>query len=130
MLTVTGPTEGEATPSLVVTREALCAQMGLGAYSSGWLARLREQIPVEELTAVEHVQIAGRRGHLRQLAWSAAGSSIVQFVGLVTAGEDGYAVVCSGPADRAAALEPVFRSLIADLRLDVTDVVPIEEASA
>ena len=37
MLTMVGPNTEGAQPNVVVTREALCDNLGLGGFSSGWM---------------------------------------------------------------------------------------------
>ena len=48
VLTLVGPPTEGAQPNVVVTREALCANMGLGGFSSGWVQKLADQVPVRE----------------------------------------------------------------------------------
>ncbi len=124
-MTLVGPSRDGFAQNIVVTRERLCDGMGLGAYSLGYVARLREQVPVRELAGVEHVTIGGRRGHVRQLAWTASDGdgvvSIRQLVGVVVDGADAYAVVATGTEDDAEAIEPVFREALGSILLDVTD---------
>lgn len=115
-VTITGPEESGVTPNVVVTREALCANMGLGAFSEGWVARLADEVPVRQLGGVEHVRIDGRRAHVRVVSWRAAGLDITQIVGLVVDGGDAYAVVGTASTDAFPALEPAFRSAITGLR--------------
>ena len=43
VLTMVGPNTDGAQPNVVVTREQLCSNMGLGAFSSGWVQRLADK---------------------------------------------------------------------------------------
>lgn len=121
-VTLVGPSRDGFAQNIVVTRERLCAGMGLGAYSQGYVARLREQVAVDELEAVEHVTIAGRRGHVRRLGWEVMDGddtvSIHQLVGMVVDGADAYALVATGTREDAAAIEPVFRAAIESMTLE------------
>lgn len=120
-VTLVGPSRDGFAQNIVVTRERLCAGMGLGAYSQGYVSRLREQVALRELGGVEHVTIAGRRGHVRRLGWDVVDGdetvSIHQLVGVVVDGSDAYALVATVKAEDAAAMEPVFRSAIESITL-------------
>ena len=116
-VTITGPVDDGVQANVVVTRESLCDHMGLGAFAEGWVARLSDQVPVTEIGEVEHVRIDGRRGQIRTVGWQAAGLDITQLVGLVTDGEDAYAIVCTASADAFGGLEEAFRGTIAGFRL-------------
>ncbi len=132
-VTLIGPSRDGFAQNMVVTRERLCAGMGLGAYSQGYVARLREQVAVHELVGVEHVNIAGRNGHVRRLAWTVPdGDSTVaihQLVGIVVDGEEAYALVATATEDDAAQLEPAFRSAIGSITLEPLDslVAPLAD---
>lgn len=120
-VTLVGPSRDGFAQNIVVTRERLCAGMGLGAYSQGYVSRLREQVALRELGGVEHVTIAGRRGHVRRLGWDVVDGdetvSIHQLVGFVVDGSDAYALVATVTEEDAAAIEPVFRSAIGSITL-------------
>ena len=112
MLTMVGPNTKGAQPNVVVTREALCANMGLGAFSTGWVQKLADQVPVRETRDVEHIEIAGSPAHLRLVEWEAAGLRLRQLVGLTTIDGDGYAIVCTVPSVQFDELEPQLRAVI------------------
>jgi hypothetical protein len=116
--TIVGPTIDGAQVNVVVTREGLCANLGLGGYSSGWVRKLNDQIPVEEHRPVEHIDIAGHPGHLRVVEWEAAGLRLRQLVGLVTIGGFGYAVVCTVPSSAFDEYEPQLRAIIETVHID------------
>jgi hypothetical protein len=118
VLTMVGPSADGAQPNVVVTRETLCDHMGLGAFSSGWVQKLADQVPVREAGDVEHIEISGSPAHLRILEWEAAGLRLRQMVGLTTIGDDGYAVVCTVPSAQFEALEADLRAVIAGTRID------------
>ena len=118
VLTMVGPSTAGAQPNVVVTREALCANMGLGAFSSGWVQRLADQIPVQETRAVEHIEIAGSPAHLRVVEWEAAGLRLRQIVGLTAVGGDGYAIVCTVPSAQFDEFEPQLRAVIEGVQID------------
>lgn len=121
VLTMVGPNTEGAQPNVVVTRERLCDNMGLGAFSSGWVQKLADQIPVQETRGVEQVEISGAPGHLRVVEWEAAGLRLRQLVGLTTIDGDGYAVVCTVPSVQFDELEPQLRAVIDGVRIERAD---------
>jgi hypothetical protein len=104
-------------PNVVVTREELCANMGLGGFAGGWVSRVADELPVHERRPVEHVHVAGHRAQVRCLEWTVQGTTVVQLVALLTADGHGYAVVCTAPAQAFEELEPGFRTVFEGLRL-------------
>jgi hypothetical protein len=118
VLTIVGPVTEGAQPNVVVTRETLCNSMGLGGFSSGWVQKLADQIPVQESRPVEHIEISGAPGHLRTVEWEAAGLRLRQLVGLTTIGGSGYAIVCTVPSVAFEALEPQLRAVIEGTQID------------
>ena len=112
MLTMVGPNTEGAQPNVVVTREALCDNLGLGGFSTGWVQKLADQVPVRETRDVEHIEIAGSPAHLRLVEWEAAGLRLRQLVGLTTIDGDGYAIVCTVPSVQFDELEPQLRAVI------------------
>ena len=118
VLTIVGPLTEGAQPNVVVTRETLCNSMGLGGFSSGWVQKLADQIPVQESRTVEHIEISGAPGHLRTVEWEAAGLRLRQLVGLTTIGGSGYAIVCTVPSVAFEALEPQLRAVIEGTQID------------
>lgn len=118
ILTIVGPLTEGAQPNVVVTRETLCNSMGLGGFSSGWVQKLADQIPVQESRPVEHIEISGAPGHLRTVEWEAAGLRLRQLVGLTTIGGSGYAIVCTVPSVAFEALEPALRAVIEGTQID------------
>ena len=126
VLTMVGPAADGAQPNVVVTREQLCGSMGLGGFSSGWVQKLADQIPVTETRPVEHIHVSGAPAHLRVVEWEAAGLRLRQLVALTTIDGSGYAVVCTVPSSRFDALEADLRAMIegvqivADLAIDAS----------
>ncbi len=118
VLTLVGPSVDGAQPNVVVTRETLCDHMGLGGFSTGWVQKLADQIPVQETRPVEHIEISGRPGHLRLVEWEAAGLRLRQLVGLTTVGLDAYAIVCTVPSSAFDALEGDLRAVIEGTHID------------
>lgn len=103
--------------NIVVTREALCDHMGLGGFAQGWVNRLAEQVPVEELRPVEQLEVAGRRAQLRTVGWQAAGLDITQLAALFIDGEDAFAVVGTCAAPDLDTFERAFREVLAGIAL-------------
>ena len=117
-MTIVGPLTEGAQPNVVVTRETLCNNMGLGGFSSGWVQKLADQIPVKESCPVEHIEISGAPAHLRTVEWEAAGLRLRQLVGLTTIAGSGYAIVCTVPSVAFEALEPELRAVIEGTQID------------
>ncbi len=115
-VTITGPELSGVTANVVVTREGLCRNMGLGGFADGWLRQLHDEVPVEEVGAVEHLRIDGRRAQVRTVSWRAAGLDIQQIVGLVVDHGEGYALVGTASREAFPALEEAFRAAIAGFR--------------
>jgi len=123
VLTIAGPPVHGVSPNVVVTREELCANMGLGGFAGGWVSRVADELPVHERRPVEHGHVAGHRAQVRCLEWTVQGTTVVQLVALLTAGGHGYAVVCTAPAQAFDDLEPGFRTVFAGFRLDTAERV-------
>lgn len=115
--TMTGPAVDGVATNIVVTRERLCDHMGLGAFASGWVQRLREELPVRELRPPRQAEVAGVRAQVRTLGWAGDGVSVVQLVALFVAGDDGYAVVGTAAERALAELDEGFRVAVDGLRL-------------
>jgi hypothetical protein len=122
VLTLVGPASGGTQPNVVVTRESLCANLGLGGFSSGWVQKLADQVPVREAKAVEHIEISGAPAHLRVVEWEAAGLRLRQMVGLTTINGSGYAIVCTVPSAAFEDLEDQLRAVIEGTRIDAGTV--------
>jgi hypothetical protein len=115
VLTLVGPATEGAQPNVVVTREALCDNMGLGGFSSGWVQKLADQVPV-------HIEISGSPAHLRVVEWEAAGLRLRQMVGLTTVAGDGYAIICTVPSAIYEDIEDQLRAVIEGTQIDATAV--------
>ena len=118
VLTLVGPATEGAQPNVVVTRERLCDNMGLGGFSSGWVQKLADQVPVQEKKDIEHIEISGSPAHLRVVEWEAAGLRLRQLVGLTTIDGDGYAIICTVPPVQFDELEPTLRAVIEGTRIE------------
>jgi hypothetical protein len=117
VVTIAGPDDQGFAPNIVVTRERLCDHMGLGAFSQGWLARLRDEVPVAETESVEHTEIAGVPAQIRRVSWQAAGLRLEQLAALFVIGDDGWGIVATATDWRFAELEPLFRRIMHGFRL-------------
>jgi hypothetical protein len=122
VVTITGPGDDTYAPNIVVTRELLCDGMGLGAYSSGWLNRLAAEVPVSELRPVEHLDLAGRRAHLRVVGWAAVGLRLRQIAVLTVVGDEGWAMVGTATEWQFDELEAQFRALLSRFEIVPTAV--------
>ncbi len=112
VVTIAGPGDDGYAPNIIVTRERLCDNMGLGAFSSGWVSRLAEEVPVTEVRPVEHVDVAGHRAHVRVVGWAAVGLRLRQIAALVVVGEEGWAIVGTATEWQFEELERQFRGVL------------------
>ena len=117
VVTLVGGEAGSYAANIVVTTEALCDHMGLGAFSSGWVARLSEEVPVSELRPLEHLSIDDRPAHIRVVGWGAAGLRLTQIAALLVDDETAYAIVGTATDWTFTELEPRFREVVAGFRL-------------
>lgn len=117
VVTITGHADDGFAPNIVVTTETLCDSMGLGGFSAGWLNRLAEEVPVTEERAVEHLDVAGQRAHLRVVSWHAAGLRLRQIAALLVSGDAAYAIVGTATEWSFDELERSFRALLDGFRL-------------
>jgi hypothetical protein len=123
VVTLAGPDADGFAPNVVVTREALCDHMGLGAFAEGWQSRLADEVPVTPLAPVEHGEVGGRRAQIRTVSWHATGLRLTQIAFLFVDGDHGYAIVGTCADWRFAELEPVFRGIAAGFHLAQESVV-------
>ena len=118
VVTLTGPEVDGFAANIVITREVLCDNLGLGGFSSGWVSKLAEEVPVSELRPVEHLEIGDVRAHVRVVGWAAAGLRLTQIAALFVTGEIAYAIVGTAPEWAFDELEARFREAIAGFRLE------------
>ncbi len=117
VVTLTGPDDEGFAPNIVVTREPLCDHLGLAGFADGWVARLREEVPVSEVRRGEQIVVAGQRAQLRRLSWAAAGLRLVQLAALVVVGQTGHAIVLTALADQSEEAEAIFAGVLGSVRL-------------
>jgi hypothetical protein len=123
VITITGPGDDVYAPNIVITRETLCDNMGLGGYASGWLNRLATEVPVAELRPVEYAELGGRRAQIRVVGWAAVGLRLQQIAALMVVGVEGWAIVGTATEWQFEELEVRFREVLDRLEI-VQPVVP------
>jgi hypothetical protein len=113
-VTLLAPLEpGGFAPNVVVTREPLCANLGLGGFADGQAALLRDQVSDFEVVATEHATMGGERALLRTTRWRIGSEEqVAQLAAYCVHDGHGIALVCTAHADGFDQAEPVFRELI------------------
>jgi hypothetical protein len=107
-------------PNLVITREALCDNMGLGAFSDGHLNLMGDQVDSLELLSNGWETLDGERTLVRIVRFQIADSvPLVQLQAFLVRDGLGYAIC--GTATEAAfpEAEPAFREALDGLRFAV-----------
>jgi hypothetical protein len=107
-------------PNLVITREALCDNMGLGGFAEGHLNLMSDQVDALELLSNGWETLDGERTLVRIVRFQIADSvPLVQLQAFLVRDGLGYAI--SGTATEAAfpEAEPSFREALDGLRFDV-----------
>lgn len=104
-------------PNLVITREALCAGMGLAGFADGHANLMRDQVDAFELLSNGWETIDGERTLVRMVRFRVADSSaLVQLQAFLVRDGLGY-VICGTATEQAyPEAEPAFRAVLDGLR--------------
>jgi hypothetical protein len=124
-VTLAGPVRVDGyVPNVVVTREALCSNFGLGGFAEGHLRLLREQAEEVSVLSTEETELGGTRALVRTVRFRVGDSpALVQLQGFVVANGIGYALVGTTGEESYAGAEPDLRSIFEGFRLS-TEAVP------
>jgi hypothetical protein len=124
-VTLAGPASVDGyVPNVVVTREALCSNLGLGGFADGHLRLLRDQAEEVFVLSTEETQLGGTRAIVRTVRFRVGDSaSLVQLQAFVVGNGMGYALVGTTGETAFADAEPSLRSIIEGFRLSAADVV-------
>jgi hypothetical protein len=116
--TLVGPFQpGGYAPNVVVTRELLCDNLGLGGFADGQAALIRDQATEFAVVATEHGTLDGERAILRTTRWRIPDETeITQLSAYCLRDGHGIGVVCTAPTHAFPEAEPGFRSLLAGFR--------------
>jgi hypothetical protein len=118
-VTVAGPTSVDGyVPNVVVTREALCSNLGLGGFAEGHLRLLREQAEEVSVLATEETQLGESRALVRTVRFRVGDlPALVQLQAFVVGSGMGYALVGTTGEAAFSAAEPDFRKIFEGFRL-------------
>jgi hypothetical protein len=124
-VTLAGPASVDGyVPNVVVTREALCSNLGLGGFADGHLRLLRDQAEEVSVLSTEETQLGGTRAIVRTVRFRVGDSaSLVQLQAFVVGNGMGYALVGTTGESAFADAEPSLRSIIEGFRFSAADVV-------
>jgi hypothetical protein len=124
-VTLAGPASVDGyVPNVVVTREALCSNLGLGGFADGHLRLLRDQAEEVSVLSTEETQLGGTRAIVRTVRFRVGDSAaLVQLQAFVVGNGMGYALVGTTGESAYADAEPSLRSIIEGFRLAAADVV-------
>lgn len=118
-VTLAGPVSVDGyVPNVVVTREALCSNLGLGGFADGHLRLLRENAEEVSVLSTEETQLGGTRALVRTVRFRVGDSpALVQLQAFLVGGGLGYALVGTTGETSFADAEPSFRSIFDGFRL-------------
>jgi hypothetical protein len=118
-VTLAGPASVDGyVPNVVVTREALCSNLGLGGFAEGHLRLLREQAEEVSVLATEETQLGDSRALVRTVRFRVGDTpALVQLQAFVVGSGMGYALVGTTGEASFAAAEPDFRKIFEGFRL-------------
>jgi hypothetical protein len=118
-VTLAGPASVDGyVPNVVVTREALCSNLGLGGFAEGHLRLLREHAEEVSVLSTEETQLGDSRALVRKVRFRVGNSpSLVQLQAFVVGSGMGYALVGTTGEASFAAAEPEFRAIFEGFRL-------------
>jgi hypothetical protein len=124
-VTLAGPASVDGyVPNVVVTREALCSNLGLGGFADGHLRLLRDQAEEVSVLSTEETQLGGTRAIVRTVRFRVGDSaSLVQLQAFVVGNGMGYALVGTTGESAFADAEPSLRPIIEGFRFSAADVV-------
>ena len=104
-------------PNLVITREALCAGMGLAGFADGHANLMRDQVDAYELLSNAWEELGGERALVRTVRFQVADSApLVQLQAFLVRDGLGYAICGTATEEAFANAEPAFREVLDGLR--------------
>ncbi|MEO9176215.1 MAG: DcrB-related protein [Gaiellales bacterium] len=124
-VTLAGPVSvGGYVPNVVVTREALCSNLGLAGFADGQLRLLREHAEEVSVLSTEDVRLGSTRALLRTVRFRVGDTpALVQLQAFMVANGTGYALVGTTGEQAFPDAEPELRSIVEGFRLS-SEVVP------
>jgi hypothetical protein len=122
-VTLAGPASVDGyVPNVVVTRDALCSNLGLGGFADGHLRLLREHAEEVSVLSTEETQLGGTRALVRTVRLRVGDApALVQLQAFTVANGMGYALVGTTGEASFAGAEPALRSILEGFRLTSPD---------
>jgi hypothetical protein len=122
-VTLAGPASVDGyVPNVVVTRDALCSNLGLGGFATSHLRLLREHAEEVSVLSTEETQLGGTRALVRTVRLRVGDApALVQLQAFTVANGMGYALVGTTGEASFAGAEPALRSILEGFRLTSPD---------
>jgi hypothetical protein len=122
-VTLAGPASVDGyVPNVVVTRDALCSNLGLGGFADGHLRLLRDHAEEVSVLSTEETQLGGTRALVRTVRLRVGDApALVQLQAFTVANGMGYALVGTTGEASFAGAEPALRSILEGFRLTSPD---------
>jgi hypothetical protein len=118
VLTYVGPDAGAGSPSIVLTRDELGAEVTLGRYAAMQDAAIRAGIEGVELLDERETTLAGRPAIRHTYRWTLDGRTMRQRLWCLVHDGTGVAVVASAADEEFEGLGPVFAAAAASLTIE------------
>ena len=117
-VTIVAPAAADGSvPNLVITREALCAGMGLAGFADGHANLMRDQVDAYELLSNGWEALDGERALVRTVRFTVADSAtLVQLQAFFVRDGLGYAICGTATEQSFPEAEPAFREALDGLR--------------
>jgi hypothetical protein len=104
-------------PNLVVTREPLCAGLGLGGFADGQRNILRDQADEFAVLSTEHGEVGGERAVIRVVRWRIGDEQrVMQLQAFCLHAGLAYALIGTASDTMFGEAEPAFREAVAGFR--------------
>jgi hypothetical protein len=118
-VTLAGPVSVDGyVPNVVVTREALCSNLGLAAFADGHLRLLREHAEEVSVLSTDEARLGGTRALVRTVRFRVGDTpALVQLQAFVVANGTGYALVGTTGEQAFPHAEPELRAIMEGFRL-------------
>jgi hypothetical protein len=117
VLTYVGPDTGSGSPSLVVTRDELPADVTLGRYAAMQDAAVRAGLEGVGMVDERETTVAGRPAVRHTYVWTLNDRTMRQRVWCLLAYGVGYAITATAPDAGFEELRPVFARAVASFAI-------------
>ena len=122
-VTIVAPAAADGSvPNLVITREALCAGMGLAGFADGHANLMRDQVDAYELLSNGWEALDGERALVRTVRFTVADSApLLQLQAFFVRDGLGYVICGTATEQSFPEAEPAFREALDGLRFAAID---------